>query len=360
MIGDRKDDHVDYAIQQQRGGAGGNDFDAVSFVHHALAGIDLGAVSLAAGLAGKPCAVPLFINGMTGGSTRTGIINRDLAIAARETGLPIASGSVSAYLRDSSAADTYRVLRKENPHGFVMANINAATTVEDALRAIDLLEADALQIHLNAVQEIVMPEGDRDFDGWQARIEQIAAAVPVPVIVKEVGFGLSRETVLRVRDLGVAAADVGGRGGTNFARIENSRRPVADYTFIEGWGQSTAACLLDATGVRGVGILASGGVRSALDVARSLALGAAAVGVAGPFLRTLVDHGVSALIDMIETWLDQLRRIMTVLGAHTPAGLAECDLLIGGDLREFCRMRGIDADEFAVRSRRRNPDRPNS
>lgn len=354
MTDNRKDDHVRHAVTQQRHGTGPNDFDSVTFVHHALAGIDSKDVSLAVDVAGKQWNTPLFVNGMTGGSPHTGEINRELAIAARETGIPIASGSMSAYFRDPSVADTFQVLRRENPDGFVMANVNATATLDQVHRAIDLLEADALQIHLNSVQEIVMPEGDRSFGSWPRQIEHIAAHTSVPVIVKEVGFGLSRSTVTWLRDAGVAVADVGGRGGTNFARIENDRRPTADFSFIESWGQSTPNCLLDCAGVTDIGIFASGGIRSPLDIARALALGANATGVAGRFLDTLVGQGTTALVEMIRTWLDQLRQIVTVLGAATPADLAKCDLLITGEVETFCRLRGIDTASYAHRSLRWN------
>ncbi|WP_330179042.1 type 2 isopentenyl-diphosphate Delta-isomerase [Nocardia sp. NBC_01503] len=350
MIGNRKDDHVRHAVDQQREGHDSNDFESVAFLHHACAGIDYADVALSLEITGKPWAAPLFINGMTGGSERTGQINRELAIAARETGLPIASGSMSAYFADDTVADSYRVLRGENPRGFVMANVNANATVEQVRRAVALLEADAVQIHLNAVQEIVMPEGDRSFAGWPRQIERITQAVEVPVVVKEVGFGLSRRTVRWLREAGVAAADVGGRGGTNFARIENNRRTGADFSFAQGWGQSTVCCLLDVSDLTGIEILASGGVRSPLDVARALALGAKATGVAGHFLRILVDQGTDALVTTIENWLEQLRQLMTVLGARTPDELLRCDLLLTGDVESFCRLRGIDPMAYSFRS----------
>lgn len=349
MSGDRKDDHVRLAADQQRTRRGDNEFDDVTFVHHALAGIDRADIALSTGFAGITWPVPLYINAMTGGSAMTGGINRDLAIAARETGVPIATGSMSPYFADPGVADTFAVLRTENPNGVVMANINATASIDNARRAVDLLAADALQIHLNAIQEIVMPEGDRSFSAWAARIEAIVAAVPVPVIVKEVGFGLSRETVTRLAELGVAVADVGGRGGTDFARIENSRRTIGDYAFLHDWGQSTAACLLDTVGA-GIPVLASGGVRNPLDVARALALGAGAVGASGAFLGTLLDGGVTGLIEQITTWLDQLSALMTVLGAPTPAALTRTDVVVGGDLRMFCADRGIDTKALATRS----------
>jgi isopentenyl-diphosphate delta-isomerase len=350
VTGNRKDDHVRLAVEQQRLPGGYNQFDDVSFVHHALAGVDRADVSLATRFAGIAWPVPLYINAMTGGSAMTGVINRDLAVAARETGVAIATGSMSAYFADESLAGTFSVMRRENPDGFIMANVNATTSVDRARRAVDLLRADALQIHLNTVQETVMPEGDRSFSSWGPRIEKIVAGVDVPVIVKEVGFGLSRETVLALRSMGVQAADVAGRGGTNFALIENSRRDEADYSYLGDWGQSTPACLLDALGLD-IPVLASGGVRNPLDAARGLALGASAVGASGGFLRLLLDGGVPALIARISAWLDQLAALMTALGARTPAQLAECDVLISGALRSFCADREIETRPLATRSR---------
>lgn len=350
MIGDRKDDHVRLAADQQRDRGEHNEFDDVAFVHHALAGIDRADVSLNTRFAGIEWPVPLYINAMTGGTAKTGAINRDLAIAARETGVPAATGSMSVYFADPGVADTFAVMRRENPDGFLIANVNATTSVDNARRAVELLDANALQIHLNAVQEMVMPEGDRSFSSWALRIEEIAASVEVPVIVKEVGFGLSRETLALLKSLGVQVADVGGRGGTNFARVENSRRPGGDYAFLEDWGQSTPACLLDAHGID-IPMLGSGGVRNPLDVARALALGAGGVGASGGFLGTLLDGGVERLIEQISTWLEQLRMLMTVLGARTPADLSRCDVLVGGDLRTFCTDRGIETRSLATRSR---------
>jgi isopentenyl-diphosphate delta-isomerase len=349
MIANRKDDHVRLAAEQQPCHTGYNEFDDVSFVHHALAGIDRPDVSLATQFAGIEWQVPLYINAMTGGSAKTGAINRDLAIAARETGVPIATGSMSAYFADESTAGTFSVMRRENPDGFIMANINATTSVEKARRAVGLLQADALQIHLNVIQETVMPEGDRSFSSWGPQIEKIVTGVDVPVIVKEVGFGLSRETLSTLEKMGVQVADVAGRGGTNFARVENDRRDRADYSYLDDWGQSAPACLLDAQGA-GIPVLASGGVRNPLDVARGLALGAAAVGASGRFLRTVLDAGPSALIAQISAWLDQLAALMTALGARTPAQLARCDVLIRGALRTFCADRGIETRGLATRS----------
>jgi isopentenyl-diphosphate delta-isomerase len=345
----RKDDHLRLAAEQHSGEPGHNDFDDIEFLHHALGGIDVRNVSTDVELAGRSWPVPLYVNGMTGGTPRTGEVNRTLAIAARETGLPIAAGSVGIALNDPAARAGFRVIREENPDGFVMANLGADRGPDDARRAVELLEADALQVHLNAVQETVMPEGRRAFSSWAHNIEAMLTAVDVPVIVKEVGFGLSRRTLEQLRDLGVRFADVGGTGGTDFVRIENARRSAGDYGFLAGWGQSAACCLLDAP-AEPPALLASGGVRTPLDVVRALALGARAAGVAGAFLRVALDGGTDALVAEIRRWSTQLRELMALLGASRPGELIHSDVLVRGRVREYCELRGIDAAAFARRS----------
>ncbi|GAA3658282.1 type 2 isopentenyl-diphosphate Delta-isomerase [Microbacterium marinilacus] len=342
----RKDDHLRLAVTQQREPAARNDFDDVEIVHHALDGIDVGDVDLATRVGDRTWPVPLYINAMTGGTANAERVNRALAIAARETGAPIASGSLSLALDDPWTAQSFRVIRDENPRGVVLANLGADRGPEDAARAVDLLEADALQIHLNAVQETIMREGSRDFGSWAGRIERIVAASPVPVIVKEVGFGLSRRTLRRLSGLGVRVADVSGTGGTSFARIEDARR--GGYAFFDGYGQSAACCLLDAPG-DGPALLASGGVRSPLDVVRSLALGARAAGVAGPFLAVAVDGGADAVVEDVRAWISQTAELLALLGTPTPAAAAGVDLLLRGRVREFCELRGIDPGAFSRR-----------
>lgn len=354
MSSERKDQHVQLADAQHEGRPPRNDFDDVQFLHHALAGIDRDRVDLSVDVDGMAWNAPLYINGMTGGSERTGDINRQLAIAARETGVPIATGSMSMAFHDPDTASTFRVLRDENPDGFVMANLSGDSGPDRAVKAVDMLHADALQLHVNSVQETVMPEGSRGFSSWPDSIGAIVDAVDVPVIVKEVGFGLSRATLAQLTDLGVRIADVSGAGGTDFARIENARRPEQDYAFMAGWGQSAVCCLLDAAAADGPlpHLLASGGVRTPLDVVRALALGARAVGVSGVFLHAVLRGGADELITLIRAWLTQIAQLHALLGASTPSELTGTDLLLRGGVGEFCRLRGIDASAYGYRSER--------
>lgn len=348
----RKDEHVDLALQQSP--TQQSDFDQLNFIHHALAGTNRSQIDLQVDDDRLSWSHPIYINAMTGGTTKTGEINRQLAQVAAQTGVAIACGSMSPVRKDVAAAKTFEVIRENNPDGFLIANVNATFSPAQAQQMVDLISADALQIHINSIQEIVMPEGDRDFSNWGDAIAAIVAHVSVPVIVKEVGFGLSGKTLTQLHKLGVQYADVSGRGGTNFAQIENSRRSRGEYEFMNSWGQSAVRSLLDATTLPAdqlPRLLASGGVRSALDVARLLALGALGVGVSGGFLKILMNDGANALADEIFSWHNQLKDIMTVLGAKTLAQLQQTDLVISKDLLDYCNLVGVASHSLAKRSR---------
>lgn len=345
----RKDDHVRLASAQQTEGPRRTDFDDLEFVHHALAGTSPETVDLSVDLGDWTWPMPFYVNGMTGGTETTATINRNLAIAAAETGLPMACGSMSVALDDAEAAKGFTVIREENPNGFVMGNLGAGRSADDARRAVELLGADALQIHINPVQETAMPEGTRDFSTWANGLEEIVAACPVPVVVKEVGFGLSRRTLDLLAGIGVRFADVSGAGGTDFLRIENDRSPAADFSMLTGFGQSALACLLDAP-ADGPTLLASGGVRNPYDVVKALACGARAVGVAGTFLQTVLDHGPDGLVELIRTWQTQTSALFALLGAQRSPDLMGTDLLTRGRLGEFCRLRGIDVTALSHRT----------
>ena len=351
----RKDEHLELAMRlhgQDRAGA----FDDVSFIHHSLPGVSAEQVDIGTTVLGCRWEVPFYINAMTGGTQTTAAINAGLAEAAAEAGVAIACGSQHVALRDPERADGFHVIRHRAPGAFVLANVGPTVSPQEALQAVEMLEANALQIHLNAAQELVMPEGDRDFTDWSEAIAGIVAAVPVPVVVKEVGFGLSRRTIEALARTGVAAVDVAGAGGTDFIAIENERRPQRDLSYLVGWGQPTALCLLESVAVDdpvGLPVLASGGVRNPLDVVRALALGASAVGASGHFLRTLVHDGADGLRRELRTWTDHVRALMTLLGAADVEQLRRTDVLVTGRTAEQARLLGVDPASLARRSARR-------
>lgn len=344
LIEQRKDDHIKLACEQYKSHAESG-FEHVRFIPNALPQLALGDVDTSVSVFDESTKwdTPLYINAMTGGSKNGENINESLARVSAKTGLAMASGSLSAALKNPRLAGTFSVIRRFNPHGFVMANVSAGVSAEQAIKAVEILQANALQIHLNAAQELVMSEGDRDFSAWLNNIEAIVReldSMKVPVVVKETGCGMSARDVLRLQNVGVRAVDVGGRGGTNFVAIENARRGrKSDYEFLDSWGLTTVESLLDIAQCDEIlceprdcadscdsarmQVFASGGVRTPLDVVRSLRLGASAAGVAGEFLHTLINEGEDALVEQIESWKAQIRVIMALLGCKNIEDLRE-------------------------------------
>ncbi|MFU0560302.1 type 2 isopentenyl-diphosphate Delta-isomerase [Gardnerella vaginalis] len=344
LIEQRKDDHIKLACEQYNAHAESG-FEHVRFIPNALPQLALSDVDASVSVFDESTKwdTPLYINAMTGGSKKGENINESLAKVAAKTGLAMASGSLSAALKNPHLEETFSVIRRFNPHGFVMANVSAGASAEQAIKAVEILQANALQIHLNAAQELVMSEGDRDFSAWLNNIEGIVReldSMKVPVVVKETGCGMSARDVLRLKNVGVRAVDVGGRGGTNFVAIENARRGrKSGYEFLDSWGLTTVESLLDIAQCDEIlceprycadscdsarmQVFASGGVRTPLDVVRSLRLGASAAGVAGEFLHTLINEGEDALVEQIESWKAQIRVIMALLGCKNIEDLRE-------------------------------------
>lgn len=363
----RKDAHIALAQEQYHSHANAG-FDDIRFVSNALPQLSVESVDTSVSVFDNAAvwSYPLYINAMTGGSERTRNINASLARVAAKTGVAMASGSLSAALRDSSLASTFSVIREENPNGFVMANVSAGASVSDAMRAVDLLEANALQVHLNAAQELVMPEGDRDLSSWLKNIEQIVSAASsvssagVPVMVKETGCGLSAKNVEMLRNVGVRYVDISGRGGTNFVSIENARRKFGDFDYLADWGFSTVESLLDvlhsscvcksSSNQNSLSVFASGGIRNPLDVLRALSLGARAAGVAGEFLHTLMCSGEDALLQQITSWQSQIRTLMALLGCKTVDDVRlHTSLLLSGAAADFAKLRGVNLHALANR-----------
>lgn len=361
MAQSRKDDHIRLAAAQQEQLHGApNAFDDVDFIHHALAGINAAAVDTSVRIGPWTLPSPIYINGMTGGTETALPINTALAQAAAVTGVPMASGSVGLALDDPSTAESFTVIREHNPDGIVWANLGAGRTLEHAKAAVELLAADGLQIHVNPIQETVMPEGSREFSSWLRLIEDIVTGLDVPVIVKEVGFGLSAKTVEQLYSIGVRIVDVAGSGGTNFARIENERTPHpssvidahAKFDWLEPMGLTAIDCLLDiATSNDDVTVLASGGVRNPLDVVRAQALGASAVGMAGTMLRVALSDGAQGVTEVLQLWQTRIRQVYALLGVATAEELTATDVIITGTSAERARARNIDVTRLADRVR---------
>jgi isopentenyl-diphosphate delta-isomerase len=289
------------------------------FMHQALPEIDLAAVDTTTQLFGKQLKTPLLISSMTGGTAEAYEINRTLATAAQEVGMAMGLGSMRAAIEDPSLVYTYDV-REFAPDIPLFANLGAVQFnygygLSQCQRAVDMCQADALILHFNALQEAVQPEGDGDFSGLLKKIETICRDLPVPVIAKEVGWGFAEETARQLADVGIAAIDVAGAGGTSWSQVEMHRAPTARLARVAGafidWGIPTAVSIQYChRAAPDMPIFASGGIRNGIDVAKCIALGATIVGFAGDFLRAAVSDGVSGVVETAGAITDELRVAM--------------------------------------------------
>jgi isopentenyl-diphosphate delta-isomerase len=339
----RKADHIRINLEQDvtaHNVTGG--FERYALPHAALPGIDLEAVGTTVEVLGKSLAIPIIVASMTGGTEDAGRINRALAAAAQETGVAIGVGSQRAAIEDPSLAWTYQV-RDIAPDVLLFANLGAIQLnygygVDECQRAVDMVGADALILHLNALQEALQPEGNTRFSGLLARIEEVCRALAVPVVAKEVGWGISGEAARQLADAGVAAIDVAGAGGTSWSQVEMHRarselgRQVA-AAFVD-WGMPTAACVVQVRkALPSMTLVASGGIRDGIQVAKAIALGAQACSIARPFLRAS-RISEEAVVQYIEVLGRQLRVAMFAAGVATVADLSRVTLRPTGRVAE--------------------------
>lgn len=345
----RKLEHLKLALELSDG-VYPSGFSDIFPVHMSAPELNYSDVDTSCLYMGKRLTAPLMINAITGGHPETAWINRELAAAAGQAGIAMAVGSQKAALNDYSVRETFSVAREVNPDGLLLANLGACCTPGEALSAVEMIAADGLQLHLNVPQEIIMPEGDRNFKGILDNISTIINTVSVPVIIKEVGFGMSRETVLALHAAGVRNIDVGGRGGTDFVAIELSRTNKKCFD-MEGWGIPTAVSLLEGLSLGlEIDFVASGGLRSSLDMARALAAGAAMTAMAGPFLKSLVEGGAGELEKSILDLIQGLRKIMLLTGSANIRELSRKPIVITGPTAEWLERRGVSINGYARRS----------
>jgi isopentenyl-diphosphate Delta-isomerase len=348
-VGKRKAEHITRALEIGDSAGGSAGWEDVQLVHDALPAADFGEVDLGLEFLGRKLPIPLLISGMTGGHEDALRVNRALARAAAATGAMIGVGSQRAALADAAVIGSYAVVREEAPGAFVLANIGISQLVAqpegpalqlaDVLRAIGMVRADALAVHLNFLEEVVQPEGQTRARGAAQALRALCAELPVPVIAKETGAGLSRDVALRLRDLGVRALDVGGHGGTSFAAIEARRagdagdvvRASTGQVFAE-WGIPTAASVALCSDV--LPTIAAGGVRNGLDAARALSLGAVAVGVGRPLLEQAMLGG-DAVRDWIGAFAHQLRAAAFLSGVPSAVGLRSARHFLRGATRQW-------------------------
>jgi len=314
----------------------------VHLVHQALPELALADIDLTTELVGKKLAAPLVITGMTGGTPEAAQVNRDLARAAQACGVALGLGSQRAMAEHPELAATYHV-RDVAPDVVLFGNVGAVQALAmGPARVIELAQrigADAIAVHLNPGQELIQEHGDRDFRGVVAGIRKLVAASPLPVIVKETGCGLSPQAARALLGAGVATVDVSGAGGTSWVAVEAVRAPAGSDAAALGtelwdWGLPTAVSVV-ACARAGLVTIASGGLRTGYDVARALALGARAGGMAAPMLRAQRAGGEPAVRALIERVIATIRAACLLTGCRTPGELAKAPRHLGPPLRAF-------------------------
>jgi len=335
-IEDRKVDHIkinlERDVQFPRLTTG---LERFRFMHNALPEINLPEVDSTVTLFGKTLSAPILISSMTGGADMAHRLNTRLAEAAQAHNIAMGLGSQRAALKNPDVAYSYQV-RAVAPDILLFGNLGAVQFnygygVDECRRCVDMIEADALILHFNVLQEAVQPEGDVNFAGLLKRVEQVCKTLDVPVIAKEVGWGFSEQNCRDLKNAGVAAIDVAGSGGTSWSEVEYHRAPTALHARVAAafadWGIPTAEAVQYAvSGAPGLPIFASGGLRDGIDIAKSIALGATLGGIAGPFLKA-ADHSTEAVSELIDELTRQVRIAMLCSGARNIAALQQTPLI---------------------------------
>ena len=355
----RKAEHIKICLEQKaqaRKATAG--FGDIQLIHRALPEVDRQKISLFTSFLGKKFSAPLIVGAMTGGTEEATKINASIAEAVEKLGLGMGVGSQRAAIEDRKLEKTYAVARKKAPSAFLIANIGGVQLVhgyglKEVKKAIEMIDADAVAIHLNAMQEAVQPEGQTNFKGVLTKISEIAGELDKPVIVKETGCGISAEDAKALEAAGVKAIDVGGLGGTSFAAVEYYRSINQNNMgeIFWDWGIPTAIILIETTQSVKIPVIASGGVRSGLDIAKSSALNASLASISQPMLETAV-KGTKETEELLSCLIDELRNAMFLVGAKNLESLAKVPVVISGKTAEWLNMRGFNIKKYAQRGAR--------
>jgi len=333
---DRKAEHLRLALDPSLRPPK-NWFDEFRFEHSALPEMNYEDIDVSCRFLGRKLAAPILISCMTGGTEEATRINRNLAIAAETIGIAVGVGSQRKALEDPSTIGSFRI-RPFAPSVPILANLGAVQLnygfgIDECRRAVEMIEADALVLHLNPLQEAIQPEGQRNFAGLLDKIGKIARNLGIPVIVKEVGCGISRDVATRLLGVGVTVVDTAGSGGTSWARIEASRAGNAALgDLFADWGIPTPIAIGRLRGLPGLTVIGSGGIRHGVDIAKAIAAGADLAGVAHRFLQA-ADRSAKETVERVRMMIDELKMSMFCVGAPTLAALRKTPLhAVGADL----------------------------
>ncbi|WP_270990826.1 type 2 isopentenyl-diphosphate Delta-isomerase [Streptococcus agalactiae] len=324
----RKDDHIKYALKYQ---SHYNSFDDIELIHSSLPKYNVNDIDLSTHFASQSFEFPFYINAMTGGSEKGKAVNHKLAQVAQATGIVMVTGSYSAALKNDEddsypTTDLYPDLK-------LATNIGLDKPVPAAESTVKAMNPIFLQVHVNVMQELLMPEGEREFHMWRSHLKEYVDNIQCPLILKEVGFGMDLQSIKDAYDIGITTVDISGRGGTSFAYIENQRG--RDRSYLNTWGQTTAQSLINAQSMMDkMDILASGGIRHPLDMVKCLVLGAKAVGLSRTVLELVERYPVDDVIAILNSWKEDLRMIMCALNCKKITDLRQVNYILYGQLKE--------------------------
>ncbi|MCC5925289.1 MAG: type 2 isopentenyl-diphosphate Delta-isomerase [Bacteroidetes bacterium] len=329
-IQNRKADHIRLTVDNQSAYTFNAGFERYRFRHNALPELNLSDISTEAKLLGTTFSMPLFISSMTGGFAGASQVNEIIASVCESQNIPFGVGSQRAILEKPETIESFSIVRKKAPNAFIAGNIGGAQLagnlpVESINILIDSIRADAIIVHLNPLQELMQPEGDRNFKGILDGIANLASCTQVPVIVKETGAGISAKVALLLLQAGAKVIDIAGSGGTSWAKVENLRTDEKYLRVFNDWGITTVDCLTDLrnAGINHENIIASGGIRSAHDVIKSICLGAGFAATAQPVIQAVMHGGSNALTELVEQWRTIMRYTLLLTGCSDIKDLNE-------------------------------------
>jgi isopentenyl-diphosphate delta-isomerase len=334
----------------------------IHFVHKALPEVDKSKMNLSTTVFNHKFAAPVIVGAITGGAQEATRINATIAEAVEKLGLAMGVGSQRAAIEDRRLEKTFSVARKKAPTAFLIANVGGVQLVngyglKEAEKAVRMIQADAIAIHLNSLQEAAQREGQTNFQGVLGKISELAAALDKPVIAKETGAGIAAEEAEKLENAGAKGIDVSGAGGTSFAAVEYYRarkknsfqRRLGDVFW--DWGIPTATSIIEVSQSVNIPVIASGGIRDGVDIAKALALGASLTSLSQPILQ-VADKGVKETVDALSVLIEELRNVMFLVGAASIQDLRRTPLVIEGRTAEWLRMRGFNIESYARRGRK--------
>lgn len=335
-------------------------FEDIKFVHRALPEIEKRDIDTSTMVFNHRFAAPLIVGALTGGTTEAEEINANIAEAVEELGLGMGVGSQRIALENRKLSKTFTVAREKAPTAFLLANLGAPQLVKgygvrEARKAVEMIDANALVIHLNPLQETIQPEGEPNYRGVIEKIREIAQNLEVPVIVKETGAGIAKEEAKKLEAVGVKGIDVSGVGGTSFAAVEYYRAEQTKNKFQQklgddfwDWGIPTAAAIVEVSKTVQIPVIASGGIRNGIHIAKALALGASLTSISTPILHSAVE-GVEKVKETLSFFIKELKNTMFLVGASSIEELRTVPVLVMGKTGEWLRLRGFNVEAYARR-----------